>query len=68
MNAHDRQVMSLMKADGVTKADAELLIAKGIPTLAHAHRAGKEALLALKGIGESKAEALATGRRKERKE
>lgn len=64
MNTHARQVASLMKADGVTKADAELLISKGIPTLAHAHRAGKEALLALKGIGESKASALAGGKKR----
>lgn len=58
MNVHDRQKASLMKAQGVTAKDAEALIAKGIVTLAHAKRAGKDALLALPGIGESKAEAL----------
>lgn len=68
MNVHDRQVNSLMKADGVSKADAETLIAAGIPTLAVAQRAGKEALLALKGVGESKASNLVSGKRKVAKE
>lgn len=47
-----------MKAQGVTAKDADLLIARGIPTLAHAKRLGERALLALPGIGEGKATAL----------
>lgn len=58
MDARGRQKASLMRAAGITEADAEHLIAAGIPTLAHALRQGEAALRAVPGIGAGKAAAL----------
>lgn len=58
MNVKERQKQSLMKAGGITEADADCLIAAGIPTLAHALRAGEAYLRTVSGIGAGKAAAL----------
>ena len=58
MNIRERQKYSLMRAPGITEADADKLIDSGVFTLAHAVRLGAEKLQKLPGIGASKAAAL----------